>query len=272
VRAGVLALALALACAPDLPPPSQIEKLRLLAVRSEPPETPPGVDVALDVLVAAPRPCGDFAPTGSQPMAPSVDALWFACPAAGRAGEPTPASGCAARLQAGDPASLLVGAGPSVNYRVAEGASEILVGVVVAELELGASACLTDLAATGAPTRDRCVLGIKRITATSRPSNRNPSITGLELDVLPVAGARVGVTPRFEDDDTDLTFAWFVTAGEMDHGRSEAAHPGNQWIAPPAACTTDLHVVIRDGRGGTAWLSTTLTVPSGRSPRRPGRP
>ena len=50
-----LLASLALAgCSIDLPPASRIDKLRLLAVRAEPPEVSPGQTSTFDTLVAFP--------------------------------------------------------------------------------------------------------------------------------------------------------------------------------------------------------------------------
>src|SRR5689334_10185613 len=71
----VAALIVVGGCSSDLPAASFIDKLRVLAVRAEPPEIAPGETTKLDLLVA-------------EPMVPQLDggapqplsAVWLACP------------------------------------------------------------------------------------------------------------------------------------------------------------------------------------------------
>jgi hypothetical protein len=59
-------------CSGDLPAVSFVEKLRVLAVRAEPPEVAPGDSAVLDALVVEPA---------ARPSIDQVSYLWLACPA-----------------------------------------------------------------------------------------------------------------------------------------------------------------------------------------------
>jgi hypothetical protein len=66
-----------------------------------------------------------------------------------------------------------------------------------------------------------------------------------------------------------LTASWYVTAGELDRAHqtltgdalSSGAVFTNQWHAPTTATTAHGWIVLRDTRGGVAWLPFTVQVP-----------
>ena len=72
------------------------------------------------------------------------------------------------------------------------------------------------------------------------------------------AGAKVQLTP-FADDD-QVTFSFYSTAGDLDSLRATAAQPEVDWTAPATTGPVQLWIVARDGRGGVGWLARTVQV------------
>jgi hypothetical protein len=139
------------------------------------------------------------------------------------------------------------------------------------------------------------VVSLKRIRvrgpeAPSAP-NQNPAITGMTLAgiALPSAG---GALPAFapgvelellptlpapfdllretwircdatgapiEAVTEDWTFSWFSTAGELDVARTQS--PGEpERFTTPGTGSAQLWAVVRDSRGGTAWVPGEVSV------------
>ena len=69
-----VAILAATGCAGDLPPAFRVDKLRVLAVRAEPPEVAPGNASTLDALLALPP-----ARPGDDGGSPAISRLWLAC-------------------------------------------------------------------------------------------------------------------------------------------------------------------------------------------------
>ncbi len=113
------------ACLGDLPSPSRVDDLRILAVRAEPPEAPPGAAVALDALVV-------------DPQGRLITYHWYACvlPESGQGffggGSETQTSGgngaaldddaegssCIAKVAANRPYALDLGTAPSATLPI----------------------------------------------------------------------------------------------------------------------------------------------------------
>ena len=51
MRTFLLSFTVLMGCGPDLPQPSKVDSLRVIAMRAEPPEAAPGDTVVLDALV-----------------------------------------------------------------------------------------------------------------------------------------------------------------------------------------------------------------------------
>jgi len=187
--AAALSLAASGACSSDLPAASFIDKLRVLAVRAQPPEvTPAQPTTTLDYLAVEPR-----VPQLDGGTAPSpLSAVWLAC--ALPSGTLTVAPcGVGGGLSAtmippfckDEPSAPLciIGTDPTATYTpdasVLAGApsAEILLTVAVADTPDGAMGCLLDIANNdGLPTNpDHCVVALKRLTvSTSAAPNANP--------------------------------------------------------------------------------------------------
>jgi len=186
---------LAAGCSESLPPESRIDKLRLLAIRAEPPEVSPGGSSVLDALVASPPPD----PGQSDPL---TSYLWLACaPVDGTASATGSAIGACAYdgtsnipLCAETPAApiCLLGASPSVTYAAAAnalGASparSVVITMIVADASVGgAIGCAMSAAGhDGVPTDpDHCLIGVKQLTISCNPiPNHNPRLYSLALD------------------------------------------------------------------------------------------
>jgi len=131
-------------CSGDLPAASIVDKLRVLAVRAEPPEVRPLEASTLDALVVP------------SPLAPSpLSYLWLACREDPAAVEPAclidmaPDGGAPASCAtAPDASPCFVGDAPSVSYAPPESAlaaGGVLVALVVADaIAGGATGCASD--------------------------------------------------------------------------------------------------------------------------------
>jgi hypothetical protein len=210
VAAGVLA-----GCSSDLPASSHIDKLRVLAVRAEPPEVAPGQTTTLDALVVEPivSQVNDLGPPKG-----ALSYYWLACSIPPGAAEelpcgfdliggtdggapPTPPS-C---TDAPNADLCLLGSGPSVTLTPAasrigaDGTGQMLITMAVTDLGGGALLdCYNAVAMNGGmpvtadqstSTADHCVLAVKRLAITDParrqtalgapplPPNKNPTLT-----------------------------------------------------------------------------------------------
>lgn len=215
MRGALVAAMVVAGCSSDLPSSSHIDKLRVLAMRAEPPEVAPGQVATLDALVV-------------EPIVPQVDDLgpphgpsyyWLAC---------TIPPGAAAELPCGiDPTQTASSTPPAVppscqdapNASIcslgstasvtltpaasrvgSDGTGQLLITMIVSDTAGGAADCYNAVVENGGmpvtanqstSTADHCVLAVKRL-AISDPNrtlgakgvappapNRNPTITNL---------------------------------------------------------------------------------------------
>jgi hypothetical protein len=276
----ILAAALLLGgCSSDLPSASLIDKLRVLAVRAEPPEIAPGETTSLDLLAV-------------EPIVPQLDggapqpltAVWLACPLpAGTltvepclAGSGVSVVGTDLTAKYTAPAGLLGGAA----------STEILLTVAVADTAAGAGDCLSQIANNdNRPTDpDHCVVSLKRLTISDPMQrgggapNRNPTLAdfyatspggfteavddgigvwtaaaGPDLSAWTVAAHRSDDAAEKKSDGTyeALTVSWFTTSGHLDGGRSLYLPPN---CTTPSACADQLPETGAD----TTWYAPTL--------------
>jgi hypothetical protein len=258
-------------CNSDLPAQSFIDKLRVLAVRTEPPEVPPGTATTADVLAVEPV----ISKFDAGPS--SVQAFWVACSQPPGALAPTP---CGIAPDAGIPplcsdtpgAPLcVIGAGMSVSYTPdasfvgSDGTGEVVLTAVVSDLAGGAQQCLLDIQANGGLPKypDRCVVAFKRLSVNANAGatlNTNPTLTA--FTITPKGGAPASLTdgsatfppgsdktqPQLTLDATRaddasemdssgnyeaLTVSWFTSSGKISDGRSIYTPPG---CATPTDC------------------------------------
>ncbi len=280
IRIFFLAFALA-GCSGDLPPATRVDKLRVLAVRAEPPEVAPGQPSRLDSLTVQPPPGGDAG-------AAQVSTLWLAClePPGGvtvTACGVTP-TGNGAPDGFGGPESVpscaddpgaplcLIGVDAAVTYAPpasALGGQVVLTMIAADEQAGGAVGCAMAAAANGgAPAvPDHCVIALKRLTVSDSASpNHNPALTAFTLDGAALAaGGRytvggAGVTlaasraagsaePKADGSYEPLVVSWFATAGAI-----QDAHTSFQ----PADCDDACMKTDPPTYSATAWTAPTV--------------
>jgi hypothetical protein len=228
--AATVALLATSACSNDLPAASFIDKLRVLAVRAEPPEVAPGETTALDLLLVEPL-VHQLDGSAAAPLT----AVWLACPLPTGAETVAPCgigsgSAIATPPSCKDQPSAplcLIGTDLTASYTVDVGALggapsiEILVTVAVADSDAGAAACLLDIANNGGlPTDpDHCVVSLKRLTISDPaqrtiPANQNPALADF-----------YATTPSgFAETLDDGNGVWQFAPGEDDAQWDIAAH------------------------------------------------
>lgn len=285
MRALSLAILFAAGCTSEFDPASFVDKLRLLAVKAEPPDVAPGQATMLSATTANP---GGNAPT----------ITWDACLLL-----PPPATGEAVNqdciaLPEGDPSLVPFGQGDSVAATMPM-LSPSMIGLpdqtngfylpVRVKLDTGTSSLV-------AFVQLRIFLG----ALAANPPNRNPSLTGIFTVPVADAGAdeqspldpitpapvhenyqlnlRALVTPdsqepyKVYDGDPRTTtprdvtetirISWFTTAGHFTNDVTGVDKPDTTLILdkhlPAPGTPIDLWVVARDERGGSDVLHRTL--------------
>lgn len=282
--ATVIALALLFAaCQESMPESSLVEKLRVLAIRAEDPEmtvtlrggtqTIPVFDppvTSLTALVTDPK-------GGGRPvtLAWSVctltgigeDATDFNCD--GDNGLPLANGSFAPALLAG----ALLQKGIAFDLSPASGYG--------ASLQSGVPVYLWLRAYAGEQT----TAALKRIILSSRsPRNRNPVLTGVDVDGVDItkagevsfrAARDYTFTPVWDASSLDAYldelngvettevpfFSWFATEGDWKDVYTDPSAPSNRWRAPSLADGTpkrvDMWFVMHDKRGGSDWFALT---------------
>ena len=284
-RAGAVAIALALAaCTGSLDERSEVRDLRVLAVRADPPELVLGEelpDVALTALVADPRDPGR-----------TIDYEWLACGLPDdlrcastddfeRLGGGTAALGeLAATLRV---TPDLLAAARELDTYLGFGGVTVMVELVLAggtDEELHAIKQVN--ASVGLPA------GTTPNANPSPPALRHDEVDWPADEVLEVAaGTEVSVEPvsppedaerysvyRFdlgvEDLEEYLDYDFFSSEGTWTrNGSGGPPDPlstetslASAWTAPsePPAADVTIWVVVRDGRGGLAWVQRQVHV------------
>lgn len=289
-------------CADDFAPYSRLDKLRVLAIRSQPAMPMPGTVAALSALT--------FAPAGE---IPAVHWSWcpvqaaasesYVCPldqaAAAQAFAPAldaTTGGVLPSLDLGTDANALF-----TNPFSAQALSVLCTGGLDSPWLSSAFDCddgypvtiVLDVATTSDFLRAGFVL---RLPVGSTPEiNNNPSIAGLSLEDAPLSepltslrlapdqqtALSIQVTPAVAEVRSippaegapgtrleRLTASWFASTGEIEHPRTSFIDgtasldemSRNRFTAPaadawPSDGLTDFAVVLRDDRGGSAWIT-----------------
>jgi len=238
----LLAASVAAACSGELPDPALVDTLRIVGVRADPPAAPVGTTVAVDALVLQP----DL-------EAPAPDRAWFVCVLE----EGVPQDSCATAAKEGLPPPCSVDPEARVclldtpTYRLPERAlanrPEGEPGQVVLTLVAAPAGGLAGCTPTS------CRVGVKRVTVlpAQAPAGRNPELTDFRL-----VGDTLAATLAPGQDTATLFLSWYVTRGELDRFRSDGDAEGltNAWTSDGPGLAA---VVLRDDRGGEAWLTTT---------------
>jgi hypothetical protein len=262
-------------CGEPLTPQSQVDKLRVLAMRADRPEVGPGETVTVDVLWADPK--GDGR---------DVWFVWAAC-TVGPGADPRACGPEGEDVQ-------LLGIGIAAQTVTFDVAPDALAGRDEAMVLVTVLLCADDLPDVEEGCPGESVVAYKRITVSSgRPPNRNPRIAsvslgglelsdrdpidvpvcpgggcpGYELVVVADAGSAetyVAPTPEGEAEATEeLIVSYFATGGEFSQVR--AIDPDNEdfrvaWRAPRDVGDLTFWVVLRDDRGGITWTAREADV------------
>lgn len=267
MRALLLACALLSAgCPAGLEAQSHLSKLRVLGVRADPPELilqadaglPATTLTALAVIPDGPARSVQFALCTLLTSAPdpSLD-----CP--GDAGIDLPDAGpLAARLDLGDPRILEFAAAVRLDGGVFDA------GGIAEALDQGVPLLIGFIATDG----EQRLSGFETITLRSPargPADTNPEIVDLQIDqVTTRQTVRLQpVTAPKDDPSKHYLFSFFATAGSISslHSTDTTASGGAaptwvNWTAPADPQSVTIWVVLRDGRGGTAWLTRDVQV------------
>lgn len=236
------------ACAPDFVDPRLVNYLRVLSVRSEPPEVAPGGTLSLDALVG--DPLGDGRP---------VSFAWAVC-------IPDPILG----LSSCDESNAQpVGFTPEVDFTVP---ADALDGLSPEEQDRGIDVFVLLVVSAGGE-QDQALKRV-RVSTTDTP-NHNPAFytftindslddvvnvqIGHEVDLVgtPTQGsiemyedAALGIQPE------QMRFNWFMTTGRLGNiisfGDDDGV--GRTTFTPTSDEGSTVWVVLRDQRGGTAWV------------------
>ncbi|HET7788569.1 MAG TPA: hypothetical protein VFL36_21525 [Myxococcales bacterium] len=273
-RGELVSLALAVAalsagCPSNLEQQSHVSKLRVLAVRVDPAELildpdaglPSATLTALAVQADGGPISVQFALCTEITFAPSPT---LPCP--GDAGIELPESGpVSALLDLSDPRILAFARAAQLDGGFDAG------GGIESTLDVGVPLLLGFTARADAQRID----GFQTLTLRSPargPADLNPELLDLQIgDGGPVApGETVRLQPDAgpkDDPAKRYGYSFFATAGEISSLRStdttatgQAAETWVEWKAPDAGGEVRFWVVVRDGRGGTAWIERATTV------------
>lgn len=268
------------ACTGDLPSVNKVDKLRILAVRAEPPDLALDETTRLEALVADPK-------GGGRP----VDVVWAVC----------------------DPRQLIDSVTedcrPGTEVPLAPGPDGT---VALAPLDLlaafpadgGVPAGSPDGGAGGGrlplPVVVRASAGGERVVALKRvvvsaagPRNRNPRLLALVAGGVPWFAdqpptvrregklrLRAVEAPRdfevFDKDQPDAgvpaepeqhSVAWYTSAGKLDHNSTASGvvdagvvYEDVEFTAPGEPGIVQIWAVLLDGRGGVHWERRTIVV------------
>jgi hypothetical protein len=267
-------------CSNDLPAASFIEKLRVLAVRANPPEVAPGEWTSLDVLAVEPR-VQQLDGGAAQPLS----AVWLACTLPEGAATVTPC-GVGGGLGSGGGATLsppsctdepgaplcVIGTDLATKYMPGPGAlggkasMQTLITVAVADTDGGAIGCLLDIANNnGLPTNpDHCVVALKRLQVSdpmqrTGDANHNPELADFtakspagDYTANLLDGSGVFLLAAKKDAD-----AWEVAANRADDA-AEHKPDGNYEALTVSWFTSSGHL---DG-GRSLYLPPNCTDPA----------
>ena len=291
----MVVLFLLVACRPDLgDSDSQIAGLRILAVRGEPPEAPPGTTSVYSVLAATPTgpvamPLASWAFCATPKLLTENGAVSAECRGSGvraiaggaSVSAAMPIDACSlfgpdvtsADLRPRDP-DVTGGFYQPVRVIVLAGAAQAeAFGLqrIKCNLANASAAVVTDFTKRYIPNTNPALVDVTAIVDGAP----------VALDALPANGA---VTFRatwtatsaesyvvydlgsqsIVDRRESLRISWFSAEGTFENdrtGRDETeteTFSDNPWTAPSNATTTPLFVVLRDARGGVSWATYTL--------------
>jgi hypothetical protein len=258
-------------CPSNLEEQSHVSKLRVLAVRADPPELvlsadgglPPAIFTALAVDPSDAGIAVQFALCREITGAPSPT---LPCP--GDEGIELPPTGpFSARLDLYDPAVAAFAASAQLDGGPYDGGSGL-----EQTLAEGVPLLIGFTARTASERLD----GFANLTLRSDargPADVNPEVSDLLIgDGGPISTRQVvrlqPLTPAKADPSKAYTFSFFATEGSISSLRStdttatgQTAPTWVEWTAPAQPSpAVRFWVVLRDGRGGTAWHEQIVEV------------
>jgi len=272
MRAALLAAAALLlaACPSNLEEQSRVSKLRVLAVRADPSELVLPADGGL--------PATTLTALAVDPSGTSISLLFALCkeitgtpsptlPCPGDAGIELPATGPdSARLDLSDPRVLAFASSAQLD-----GGSFDAGGGVEEALNEGVPLLIGFTARSG----DQRLDGFTSLTLRTEakgPANENPVLYELEIGdggaIAPREKVRLQPDAGAKDDPAEkYGYSFFATAGDISSLRSTDTTASGQpapswveWTAPDAPGAVTFWVVLRAGRGGTAWTQRSTQV------------
>jgi hypothetical protein len=268
---GALAALLA-GCPSNLEEQSHVSKLRVLALRAEPPElvvAPDGGIPATTLTALAVEP-GDAAVTMQFALCTEITSApspTLPCP--GGAGIELPDAGpLSARLDLADPRIVAFASQVQLDGGTFDGG-----GGIGQALDDGVPLLIGFTARTDAQQLDGFATLILRSTAHG-PTGVNPDPLDLEIGdgggLSPKQVVRLQpVAPPKDDPSKKYGFSFFTTAGSISSLRSTdttaTGQPAPTWVEwtapdPPPPDPVRFWVVLRDGRGGTTWIERSALV------------
>jgi hypothetical protein len=261
-RAWLAGILLCAACPSGLEEQSHVSKLRVLAVRHDPPELvfDGGAPPATTLTALAVTPDGGAESVRYALCTQITGAPSPTLPCPGDAGIDLPDAGpLSARLDLSDRAILALAASAQID------------GGIPVNLDDGVPLVVGFRATAGS---DR-IEGFENLTLRSAargPTDANPVLLGVDLDVaepIPVK-AKVRLTPVTapkDDPGKKYGFSFFSTGGSVSSLRStDTTASGGvapiwvDWTAPDVPQTVRLWVVLRDGRSGVDWFERDVEV------------
>lgn len=296
----LLTVLCAISCRPDFGErESHVDRVRVLAVRIDPPEARPGEPVTTSLLVASPDgPLADVPSSWAFCATPKLltenGSVSAACLANGVVPIGTGQGGVSAIL----PTSACFDFGPETQSAEVRPRDPDVTGGFFAPIRARVPASGAEPLTAFGFARIACNLanaGGEIATQFQQRYVRNKAPTLLPLEARSAGGALVALDAiargsqvvlraawRPEDAEgyvvydlqqlaivtrrESLRVSWFATAGTFDRdrtGRTEEeleTSSDNAWTAPDEARTAHLWVVLRDARGGVAFADAALTT------------
>ena len=278
-------LLLVLSCRPDFGErDSLVVETQVLAVRGDPPEAKPGENVTYSLFVASPEgpvvaPAASWAFCATPKLLTENGAVSAACLANG-----VRAIGDGATVSAAIPADACQLFGPETSSQDLRPRDPDATGGFYQPVRVALDGRLSfgqervrcnpkSIAALQAADFDRRyrVNANPEITSVDVPESVAPSSHHVLRVNWPEASAETYVhydptTTLVVDVRETMRVSWFTSAGAFEHDRTgrtaqeRETFTENAWNAPSAAGNVELYVVLRDDRGGVAFVHRTIAV------------
>jgi hypothetical protein len=268
-------------CGSPFPPITQVDRLRILAIKAEPPEVGTSEETLFSVLVADPQGGGrelgyTFAVCWTQL---GYEASDISCP--GPDSYVIHSEGATARLSLPDLLMWMEEQGLTFPVEGIELPSKVnlLIGLQVeggGDRVRAIKRLTVRLKEDGEPNRNP-VMDALRIGDQLLGGDPYPVPAGQTIDLIPVlaAGSQQWFRPEGDPNDRleDALFSWYSTAGKYSdaftildvdtHGKPLEI---NSWKAPVEIGPIQIWVVVHDGRFGEDWIERSIIVVPNEAP------